>query len=124
MIVLKYKNGDHFIAREDKSFFIDNKTGERLRNDHLVTKVMDLASDHGKYGELYYASLQVNGEKLVEQGPFLFNKPVFPIEEAKEIIDYSMQLKDLKKITKGFRFTQRIKWNSDGVFVTSIGKVA
>ena len=100
------------------AFYVDGKTGETLNKHELSTKVLDIVSDFGPYKEMYTASLIIGSQHLLDFGPNILNKPFDHLSEEK--IDYSIQLKDLKKDTKNFKYTKRILRNSDGVFVTNL----
>lgn len=122
MLQLIFKNGTIRNINVVPAFFLSEKTGDKLSKAVLTDKVTDIASDLGVYRTLFHATLYAGTQLLVEVGPNLHNRPFDYPEEDK--IDYSEQVKNMKKDSKGFRFTQRILRNSDGVFVTPIDEKA
>src|SRR5690349_11107833 len=118
MITLKYKNGTHLIINEDKTFLADPKAGTVLHQEQLKAKILDIAADKGRYAELYHATLHVAGEMVVEYGPIARNEPFAQPENTKVLKPSPKKVKSIKRAARNFRFTQLIRWNTDGVFIT------
>lgn len=116
MLTVKFKSGVVRRLNCPVDFFIA-KNGDTMSKGELTDKITDIISDMGKYRELYHATLYFGSRKMVEIGPNKHNEPIVAVEEK---IDESVQLKDLKKDTKNFRFTQKIVRNINGVFITPI----
>lgn len=121
MLNVMYKDGTRRILNVPTNFYLDGKTGETISRSFITDKVTDLLSDLGPYKEVYKATLFAGPKLLVDIGPNPHNLPV-SMMEPEVPIDESLQIKEMKKDTKGFVYTQRILRNSDGVFVTSINE--
>lgn len=116
MLTIVYKDGMTRLLNPHSDFFFSAKGHEKLTVKDLSEKVSSIVADFGPYGQLYKATLTRGSEVIVKIGPNLNNKP----SSTKEVdtVDYSVQLKQMKKDSKNFKFTYKIVKNSEGVFVT------